>query len=57
MRDLKPNADLREQIRELVVAGVRNQEIHRRSARPLLEAVGFTSEQSWDLVEQAEEEM
>lgn len=40
----------------LVTAGVRNDEIHRRAALPLLEAAGFTADEARDVVYAAEEE-
>lgn len=40
----------------LVTAGVRNDEIHRRAARPLLEAVGFTADEARAIIAAAEEE-
>lgn len=40
----------------LVTAGVRNGEIHRRSAMPLLEAAGFTADEAREIVYAAEEE-
>lgn len=43
-------------IHKLVTVGVRNEEIHRRSALPLLEAAGFTGDEARDIVHAAEEE-
>jgi hypothetical protein len=40
----------------LVTAGVRNGEIHRRAAMPLLEAVGFDAGAARDIVHAVEEE-
>lgn len=40
----------------LVASGVRNGEIHRRAARPLLEAVGFDAGEARTIVDAAEEE-
>ncbi len=40
----------------LVTAGVRNEEIHRRSALRLLEAAGFTADEARDILHAAEEE-
>lgn len=46
----------RYRIRDLVTAGVRNDEIHKRSAMPLLEAAGFTPDEAREIVYAAEEE-
>lgn len=45
----------RARIRKLVAAGVRNEEIHRRSAMPLLEAAGFTADQVREIIHAGEE--
>lgn len=50
-------AAVRERVQSLVLAGLRNQEIHRRSARPLLEAVGVPGQEASDLVWAVEEEV
>lgn len=48
--------ETRARIRDLVTAGVRNEEIHRRSALRLLEAAGFTADEAREIVHAAEEE-
>jgi len=48
--------EMTDRVRDLVIAGVRNQEIHRRSALPLLDAVGIGTDESRALVAQAEEQ-
>lgn len=53
---LKVREVQRARIRKLVTAGIRNEEIHRRSAMPLLEAAGFTADEARQITNAAEEE-
>lgn len=52
---LKASGPLRIRIRDLVTAGIRNQEMHHRSGTPLLEAVGFSADEARQIVYDAEE--
>lgn len=52
---LKANGAPRTRIRALVAAGIRNQEVHRRSGMSLLGAVGYSADEARQIAYDAEE--